>query len=66
MDGGPRGGQARMVEGTYEDTKSRVLCEPGVSGEYRVNVDLTQGSVIVPDKQKDLYKRHTPHITDRR
>ena len=66
MDGGLRGGQARMVEGTYEDTKSRVLCGPGVSGESKVNVDLTQASVFVPDKQKDLYKRHTPDISKRR
>ena len=66
VDGGPRGGQIRMVEGTYEDTKSRVLCGPGVSGESEVNVDLTQGSVFVPDKQTDLYKRHTPHIIERR
>ena len=61
VDGGPR-----MVEGTYEDTKSRVLCGPGVSGESKLNVDLTQGSVFVPDKQKDLYKTHTPDIIERR
>ena len=48
--------EVRMVEGTYEDTKSRVLCGSGVSGEYKVNVGLKQGSVFVPDKQKDLYK----------
>ena len=33
-----------MVEGTYEDTKTRVLCGPGVSGEFKVNVGLTQGA----------------------
>ena len=66
MDGGPRGGQARMVEGMCEDTKSRVLCELGVSGESKVIVDLTRGSVFVPDKQKDLYRRHTPDIIERR
>ena len=66
VDGAPRGGQIRMVEGTYEDTKSRVLCGPGVSGESKVNVDLTQGSVFVPDKQTDLYKRDTPYIIERR
>ena len=27
--------EVRMVEGTYEDTKSRVLCGPGVSGESK-------------------------------
>ena len=66
MDGGRRGGQARMVEGTYEDTKSTVLCEPGVSGESKVIVDLTRESVLVPDKQKELYRRHTPDIIERR
>ena len=29
-----------MVEATYEDTRIRVLCEPGVSGEFKVNVGL--------------------------
>ena len=37
-----------MVEGTYEDTKSRVLCGPGVSGISKVNVDLTQKSALSP------------------
>ena len=55
-----------MVEVTYEDTKSRVLCGPGVSGESQVNVDLTQGSVFFLVKQKDLYRRHTPDIIERR
>ena len=36
------------MEGTYEDTKSRVLCGPGVSGESKVNVGLTQGSALIP------------------
>ena len=39
MGGGPER-EVRLVEGTYEDTKSRVLCEPGVSGESKVNVGL--------------------------
>ena len=34
------------MEGTFEDTKSRVLCGPGVSGESKVNIDLTQGSAL--------------------
>ena len=38
----------RMVEGTYEGTKSRVLCGPGVSGESKVNVGLTQGGALIP------------------
>ena len=37
-----------MVEKTYEDTKSRVLYGPGVSGESKVNVGLTQGSALIP------------------
>ena len=39
-------GEVRLVEGTYEDTKSRVLCGPGVSGESKVNVGLTQGNAL--------------------
>ena len=41
-------GEVRLVEGTYEDAKCRVLCEPGVSGESIVNVGLTQGSALSP------------------
>ena len=40
--------EVRMVEGTYEDTNSRVLCRQGVSGEYKGNVGLTQGSALIP------------------
>ena len=37
------------VEGTHEDTKSsRVSRGPGMSGEFTVNVDLGQGSVLSP------------------
>ena len=36
------------MEGTYEDTKDRVLCGPGVSGESKVNVGLTHGSAFSP------------------
>ena len=46
--GGVPEGEIRLVEGTYEDTKSRVLCGPGVSGESKVNVGLTQGSASSP------------------
>ena len=42
VDGGP-GGQ---IGG--EDTKIRELCGPGVSGESKVNVGLTQGSALSP------------------
>ena len=69
-------GEVMLVEGTYEDTKSRVLCGPGVSGEPKVNVGLTQGSALSPllhvylcgetDKQQDLYKSHTPETIVRR
>ena len=31
-----------------EDTKNRVLCGPGVSGEFKVNVALRQGSALSP------------------
>ena len=41
-------GEVRLVEGTYEDTKSRVLCGPRLSGESKVNVGLTQGSALSP------------------
>ena len=41
-------GEVRLVEGTYEDTKSRVLCRPRLSGESKVNVGLTQGSALSP------------------
>ena len=37
-----------MVEGTYEDTNSRVLCRQGVSGGSKVKVGLTQGSAWIP------------------
>ena len=47
VGGGPRG-EVRLVEGTFEDTKSRELCGPGVSGESKVNVGLTQGSALSP------------------
>ena len=40
--------EVRMVERTYEDTKSRELCGPGVSGESKVNVGVTQGSALIP------------------
>ena len=40
--------EVRLVEGTYEDTKSLVLCGPGLSGESKVNVGLTQGSALSP------------------
>ena len=44
MDGGPGGGG--QIGGG--DTKIRELCGPGVSGESKVNVGLTQGSALSP------------------
>ena len=38
-------GEVRLTEGTYEDTKSRVLCEQGVSGESKVSVQLKEVKV---------------------
>jgi hypothetical protein len=35
-------GEVSLVKGTYEDTKNMMLCGPGVSGEFNVNVGLTQ------------------------
>ena len=37
-----------MVEGTYEETKGRVVYGPRISEELRVDVDLTQGSALSP------------------
>ena len=44
VDRGPGGGG--QIGGG--DTKIRELCGPGVSGEYKVNVGLTQGSALSP------------------
>ena len=46
MDGGPGGGGGGQIGGG--DTKIRELCGPGVSGESKVNVGLTQGSALSP------------------
>ena len=40
--------EVRMVEGTYEETKRRVVCGPGISEEFRVDVGLRQGSALSP------------------
>ena len=40
--------EVRMVEGTYEETKGRVVCGPGISQEFRVEVGLKQGSALSP------------------
>ena len=37
-----------MVEGTYEETTGRVVCEPGISEEFRVDVRLRQGCALSP------------------
>ena len=38
----------RMVEGTQEHTKSRVLHGVGVLGEFKINIDLKYGSALSP------------------
>ena len=40
--------EARIVEGTYEETKNRVVCGPGISEEFRMDVGLRQGSALSP------------------
>ena len=40
--------EVRMVEGTYEETKGRVVCGPGISEEFRVVVGLRQESALSP------------------
>ena len=40
--------EVRMVEGTYEETKGRVVCGLGISEEFRVDVCLRQGSALSP------------------
>ena len=40
--------EVRIVEGTYEETKGRVVCVPGISDEFRVDVGLRQGSALSP------------------
>ena len=45
---GVPGAEVRMVEGTYEETKGRVVCAPGISEEFRVDVGLRQGSALSP------------------
>ena len=40
--------EVRMVEGTYEKTKTRVVEEEGPSEEFEVKIALGQGSVLSP------------------
>ncbi len=42
---GVPGAEVRIVERTYEDTKSRVMFGSGVSGESKVNDGQTQGAL---------------------
>ena len=37
-----------MNEGTYEETKGRVVCGPEISEEFRVEVSLRQGNALSP------------------
>ena len=45
---GVPGAEVRMVEDTYEETKGRVECGPGISEEFREDVGLRQGSALSP------------------
>ena len=38
--------EVSMVEGTYEDTKGRIVCVPGISEEFRVDIALRQGNAL--------------------
>ena len=38
----------RMVKGTYEETKGRVVCRLRISEEFRVTVGLRQESALSP------------------
>ena len=40
--------EVRMVEGTYEETKGRVVYKLRISEEFRVDVGLRQGSALSP------------------
>ena len=49
-----------MTEGTYEETKGRVVCGPGISEEFRVDVDLRSSSG--GDQEESEYKGHSPQV----
>ena len=38
--------EVRMVEGTYEETKGRVVCEPGIMEEFRVDGECPKPNII--------------------
>ena len=40
--------EVRMAEDTCEETKGRVVCGPGISEEFRVDVGLRQGRALSP------------------
>ena len=35
--------EVRVLDGTHEHTKSRVLCGVGVLGQFKINIDLKYG-----------------------
>ena len=45
---GVREAEVRMVEGTYEETKGRVVRGQGILEEFRVDVGLRQGRALSP------------------
>ena len=59
--------EARMVEGTYEETKGRVVCGPGISEEFR---ECPKPTVIHcssgDDQQESEYKGCSPQAAIRR
>ena len=66
--------EVRMVEGTYEETKGRVMCGPGILEEFGVDIGLRREchkpTVIHcnsgGDQQDSKYKGHSPQVAIRR
>ena len=64
----------RRVEGTYEETKGRIVCRLGISEEFRVDVGLrrecTMSTVVHRisggDQQESEYEGHSPQVDVRR
>ena len=38
--------EVRTVEGTYEETKGRVVCGPEISEKFKADIGLRQGSAL--------------------
>ena len=66
VDGCPRA-EVRMVKGTYEETKGREVCGPGISEEFRMVVGLGEGSALsqllfIAVLEESEYKGHSPQV----